>query len=351
VSSHGWPEEAPPGRELRTAGIVGVNWGVVHLYNLRSAGVRVVALCATDLAKAGALAAEHGVEHATTDVAELEGLDVVVIATPVETHAGLLRRFESTNVICEKPVFGRLLREGEHLPASRSTFVNYAFGFLDAARALEGRVAEFGTLRAVRLTSRAALPGGWGPARWFLETASHPLAWILLRGGEPRVIERTVRAHGIELRLVVDGAFGLDTLGTEVVVEFRLGGDPGIHHEVRVEGDRRVASFDGGFRPGHPWRFSPVWLDGRAISPPEESPEDPWLRANARSVEAMLSAFRGGVEASDAAPLGLFDVARALRIERALFDAPANAVPSNPDRGGEDRGADGERSRRSGTDC
>lgn len=294
-----------------TAGIIGVNWGVVHLYNLRSAGVHVGGLCATDLNRARAVAAEHGVELATTDPTDLERFDVVVIASPAETHAELLRRFAHRWVICEKPILCAPVR-GRFEAASASAFVNYAFGFLDVARATEDALGALGEVAELHLVSRASLPGRFDAERWFLETASHPLAWLLHRFGASRLLERRVDGPRVSLRRLLDA-------GPTLEVRFEVGGEPGIRHDLAIRASGGEVQLTGDYRPGARWRFGPVRVDGAPVSPVEDVVGDAWLRANARSVEAMLRVFRGEIGRDAAVRRGLFDVETALRVERAMW--------------------------------
>ena len=67
---------------MNTAGIIGLNWGLVHLYNLRSLGMRVDVVCAETRANAERVASEHGVPRATADLDALNDVDLVVVATP-----------------------------------------------------------------------------------------------------------------------------------------------------------------------------------------------------------------------------------------------------------------------------
>ena len=294
---------------MMTAGIIGVNWGVVHLHSLRSAGVHVGGLCATDAQKVAAVAREHGVAFATTNPDDLAAFDVIVIASPPETHAQLLARFPDAFVICEKPLTGG--RPAGPRPRHDRAFVNYAFGFLDVARAASERLADLGPVDHARIASRVALEADFDVERWFLEVASHPLAW-LLHAGEAEPVRRAAddRCFALEARRA-DGAI------IEVGVE--VGGEPGIEHAIRIDAERGRVELEGAYRPGGAWRFSALRLNGEAVSPEEAGPGDPWLRANARSVEAMLAVARGDLARDAGIERGLFDLERALRVERVVF--------------------------------
>jgi predicted dehydrogenase len=294
---------------MMTAGIIGVNWGIVHLHNLRSAGVHVGGLCATDGEKVAEVAKEHAVAFATTNPDDLAAFDVIVIASPPEAHAELLARFPDAFVICEKPLTGARLAGPR--PRHDRAFVNYAFGFLDVARAASERLADLGPVEHARVASRVALESDFDVERWFLEIASHPLAW-LLHPGEAEPVRRAADDHCFALE-------ARRTDGAVIEVGLQLGGEPGIEHAIRIDAQRGRVELAGAYRPGAAWRFSAVRVNGEAASPDEAGPGDPWLRANARSVEAMLAVARGELARDAGVERGLFDVERASRVERVVF--------------------------------
>ncbi len=86
------------------AGVVGINWGRVHIHGLRLAGVTVEAVCARDPVALRQVAEKEKIPRATTTPADLTDLDLVVVATPADTHAHLLTLFPDQPVICEKPL-------------------------------------------------------------------------------------------------------------------------------------------------------------------------------------------------------------------------------------------------------
>ncbi len=102
----------------RTLGavVVGTGFGVItHLRALRAAGIEVVALVGRDAAKAADRAARFDVPHSSIDLGEalaLPGVDVVAVATPPFTHAGIVLESVAAgkHVVCEKP-FARDLAE------------------------------------------------------------------------------------------------------------------------------------------------------------------------------------------------------------------------------------------------
>lgn len=291
---------------VRTAAIVGLHWGLVHLRGLREAGCDVVALAAQDHAAAQSVAAREGVPRGTADIASLNAVDLVVIATPAATHAELIAALPEPALICEKPLLG-MTGSRAALPATADRlYVNYAFGFLQTARAIDRVIADLGPPEAVLLDVAVNLPLAFTAEQWFLEAASHPLSWLLLRHGSPTVLQRSIAVDAV----VVDVRAGAVPLR----VRLHLEGEPGIQHQVRIDWDRHQLSMRGRYRPEEPWSYDPVLLDGEAINAGEWSASDCWLDANAASVRAIVDRFRG---VGAAAPL--FDAGAALMIEDVLL--------------------------------
>jgi hypothetical protein len=291
---------------VRTAAIVGLHWGLVHLRGLREAGCEVVALAAQDAAAAQSVALREGVPRGTADINSLNAVDLVVIATPAATHSHLIAALPEPALICEKPLLG-IAGSRAALPATAGRmYVNYAFGFLQTARRIDDVVAKLGPPRAVLLDVAVSLPPAFSAEQWFLEAASHPLSWLLLRHGPPTVLGRTIEGG----QVVVDVRAGMVPLRTRL----HLGGEPGIHQQLRIDWDGHRLHMRGRYRPGQPWSYDPVVLDREAIGPGEWSASDCWLDANAASVRAIVDRFRGG---PPGAPL--FGPSAALMVEDVLF--------------------------------
>jgi hypothetical protein len=291
---------------VQTAAIVGLHWGLVHLRGLREAGCEVVALAARDGAAAASVAAREGVPRGTADVASLNGMDLVVIATPAATHADLIGALPQPHLICEKPLLG-LTGARVDLPAAEGRmYVNYAFGFLATARAIDAVADERGAPDRIALDVSVQLPLDLSAEQWFLEALSHPLSWLLLRHGPPSVSGRTVAPDTVSVDLRAGDV--------PMRARLQLGGEPGIHQRVAMQWGRNVLMMRGRYRPEQPWTYDPVLVNGSPINGGESSPSDCWLDANAASVRAMVERFRG-----DTAPAPLFDAGAALMVEDALL--------------------------------
>lgn len=296
--------------QVRTAAIVGVHWGLVHVRALREAGCEVVALGAADAEHAQSAARREGVPRGTSDIASLDEVDVVVVATPASTHAEVLGQLPSPYLICEKPLLGLDVAPSAMPDVRGRMFVNYAFAFLRTARDAADVVQRLGPPQRVRLEVQVTLPLSFSSQEWFLEAASHPLSWLLHLLGAPEVVSRQVTAEGVTVGLLAGR--------TPVEVALRVGGEPGITHRFAFRWAGRGMRIEGRYRPGGAWQYDPVLVDGGPVNGGEWSASDCWLDANAASVRMMIEVFRGRSTMDEGLACGLFDASRALWLERII---------------------------------
>jgi predicted dehydrogenase len=298
--------------------VIGAGWGVTHIRALRELGVDVVALvgAAGDSARTEAVAREHGIDLVlddTTGALELSP-DLVTLATPAHTHVALLRRLASVPVICEKPVLG-VGGDASRLPERGApVYVNYAFSFLDTARALAQELRDLGPARAVTVDTAHDLPLAFTPAEWFLEVASHPLSFVVHLLGPPELRpgpQECGPAGEVRLRLRC-GVVPVDAVCRPEP------GLRGLRHRVSVQTDAGVLSLEGRYVQGQLWRYGPLRLDGRELTRSESPPEDCWYRANRRSIGTVLRALAGDLDEEQAATAGLFTPARAMAVDRCV---------------------------------
>jgi dTDP-4-dehydrorhamnose reductase len=295
---------------VRTAGVVGLGWGVVHLDPLRRLGIDVRAVADRSQDRAERVAAEHGIPLATTDVAALDALDLVVVATPAITHPEVLAALPRPAIYLEKPVVG-MWRQRAELPASAArALTTYAFAYLPSARVAEQALPSIGPLRAVHVATRVDLPLPFTVEEWALETASHPLSWVLHLLGEPTVQARRSDERTLEVALIAGG----------VPVDHRvlLAGPPGIEHVIELVGEAGTVRVRGAFAPGQVWRFDPVQRDGTPLDAGVATESDCWQDALGLLTADVVAVFRGELGRADAARRGVFDVGRALWLETAF---------------------------------
>ena len=196
--------------------LLGAGWvaGTCYAPALSEAGLRLAAVADLDRQLAQSLVARLGQGRVAADPAELLTIpsDLVVVATPNGTHAGLSRQALSAGlrVLCEKPLASRR-RDVEPLvePGRGRLFVSCPFRFRPDVRALLALCAggEIGKLHRLRLSWTRARgiprPGSWYTNRRLalggvlIDLGSHllDLALLLLKTPVARVSAWTKRLH------------------------------------------------------------------------------------------------------------------------------------------------------------
>ncbi len=307
------------------AGVVGANWGRVHVHALREHGVDVVALAGDPLdhARTRPAAEQLGIDLALQKpdaLLDLE-LDLVTVATPAVTHPPLLALFAGIPTLCEKPLLG-MTGDAALLPRhSPTVWLNYAFPFLDSARVFAKCVRETGTVTEVRIVSLHDLPGAMTGPEWFLEIASHPLSFAVHLFGPPR-LDATAQHQADRTKTLLRAHLG------DVPAQITCRAEPGlrgIEHRILVRTAGGNIALVGRYRTGEPWRFEPVRINDRAVNDGEWTATDCWVRANVRSIGTVVKAIRGG-PLDRVSAHALFPMLRARAIDdcvRQAFQEPA----------------------------
>jgi dTDP-4-dehydrorhamnose reductase len=297
-------------------GIIGTGWGRTHCGTFRAAGCEIAALCGRQLDEVAAIAAAEGVPHATTDPGDLEDSDIIVIASPTDTHLDYLRRFAHKPVLCEKPLLGVPpppdVLDGLERPPK---FVNYAFPFLDSVRTLDAALAEgrLGRVRRILLTVGVRFPRQKSSTGWFVDVVAHPLSWLLHRFGLFRHVGHYTGAGEAAVSVVL--------VGDEPQLDVALYPLPatGIRVGLDLVGERNFARLAGGYQPDRRWWFDPIVLGDERLTDGEYSRyEDIWFRANRRSVDLFCRVLEGRIQVSEAEALGAFGLRKALDMETML---------------------------------
>ncbi len=294
---------------IRKAGIIGSNWGRTHIPHFRSHGVEVTTLCAQQAETVERICAEETIQNAETNVSALNSLDIVTIATPAHTHADLIAALDSPKIICEKPLSGLEADITHWRQPTRNLLVNYAFAQLDSAKKIEKWLSSQTQPCVVILDTQVNLPGNFNLREWFLETASHPISWLLHCFGTFSQSSLTEEDE----KLKVDLRCG----DHQLIFNFALAGEPGIEHNLTIQSNQTLTC-KGYYRVGEKWRFEPIWVDGEAINDGEYSETDCWQDANQRSVALMLAMFNQSVSWEKGLQLGAFDAQKAILIEKML---------------------------------
>ncbi len=237
--------------QIQQAGIIGINWGRTHIPHYRNNGVSVTTLCANQIEPLQQACSEEAIPKAETNISALKQLDVVTIATPAHTHAEIIKKLGSTKLICEKPLVG-LNSDITHWQQPNSNLlVNYAFAQLNTAKTIEKWLASQTQPCVVNLVTQVNLPGTFTLKEWFLETASHPISWLLHCFGDYSQ-STLVEENG---QLIVE----LQCDDHQLRFVFELTGEPGIEHNLTIQSNQTLTS-KGYYRVGEKWRFEPFSL-------------------------------------------------------------------------------------------
>ena len=294
------------------AGVIGTNWGRVHIAGLRKAGCTVQGLMAHDAAIASHIAAEEQVPQSGTQLDVFTDCNLVAVATPTASHLGYLQALADKAVLCEKPLgmTPENVSQFEAL-ASPHHFISYPFAFLQTAQALKARIADgtFGHLQRIVLTVGVNLPYPKSPVEWFAEDVVHPFSFVYSLFDDIRFQQVT---------------FGQ---GNHMTVQYRCQDalfdvllcdwpKPGLHFDLLLIGSNNAYQLRGGFRPERGWWFEPLLEDGQPITAGEPVELNPWIRANHRVANEVVSVLTGQLSAAAGQAAGLFDVPRARAMEQ-----------------------------------
>ena len=294
-----------------TAGVIGSNWGRVHVAGLRQAGCQVDALMAHDAALVARIAHEEQIPRFGTDLDTLGDCDVIAIATPTASHLGYLQAFQDRAILCEKPLgitpdnqvaFSSLI--------SSRIYVSYPFTLLQTAQALKARIqaGDLGELRRICLVVGVNLPYPKSPVEWFVEDVVHPFS-LLYTLFDDFKYQGVIAGQGnnMTVQFTCQGAL-LDIL----LCDWPM---PGLHFDMTLIGSQNAYQLRGGFRPERGWWFEPLLADGVAITDGEPAEVNPWIRANHQVAHHFVDVLQGNISAEAASAVGLFDLARARQME------------------------------------
>lgn len=290
-----------------TAGVIGTNWGRVHVAGLRKAGCEVTALMAHDAELAARIAAEEQIAHSGSSLEVLADCDWVTIATPTASHLGYLQRLATRPVLCEKPL--GLTPDNQHAfdaLTAKDHFISYPFPFLDAASVLRQQLhdGQLGALTRICLVVGVNLPYPKTPVEWFAEDVVHPFSLLYTLFDDFEFCSvRLAQGNNMTVQYRCQGAL-FDILLCDWP-------KPGLHFDVTIVGTANAYQLRGGFRPERGWWFEPLLADGHPISEGEPVHTNPWMEANYRVMAAVKAHLDG-----DVTEPRLFDVARARAMEK-----------------------------------
>jgi myo-inositol 2-dehydrogenase/D-chiro-inositol 1-dehydrogenase len=294
-----------------SAGVIGSNWGRVHVAGLRQAGCHVDALMAHDADLVARIAQEEQIPHFGTDLETLADCDIIAIATPTSSHLGYLQALQDRAILCEKPLGITPDNQAafSSLVSSR-IYVSYPFTFLETAQALKARIqaGDLGDLRRICLVVGVNLPYPKSPVEWFVEDVVHPFS-LLYTLFDDFKYQGVIAGQGnnMTVQFTCQGAL-LDIL----LCDWPM---PGLHFDMTLIGSQNAYQLRGGFRPERGWWFEPLLADSVAVTAGEPAELNPWIRANHQVARHFVDVLQGNISAETGSALGLFDLERARQME------------------------------------
>jgi len=295
---------------LNNAGIIGINWGRTHIRYYRENGLNVTALCARGKDALEQVCREENIPHAILNINDLNQLDIVSIATPAHLHADIIKTVYKPHLICEKPLVGLEGDTKKWQQHDQRILVNYAFAQLNTAKEIAQWLSTQSKPCRVTLDTHVNLPMPLNLKQWFLESASHPVSWLLHCFGE----FSSSRISESENTLTII----LKCSDHQLTFNLTLGGEVGIEYNLEIHSDSTLTS-KGYYRIGKKWLFEPLEIDGKTINEGEYTESDCWQDANQRSMALMIAMFNRSITWEHGLSLGAFDTRKAILIEK-IFD-------------------------------
>jgi myo-inositol 2-dehydrogenase/D-chiro-inositol 1-dehydrogenase len=297
-------------------GIIGTNWGRVHAGTFRDHDCVIAGIVGRNLEKTRTVASEECIPLASTDPTDLSDMDIIVIASPLETHIPYLEMFHGKPVLCEKPLLGGKVEPGflEEF-ADKPVFVNYAFSFLDTARVIRENIDSLGEVFRVSLRCSAFFPFDFEPAEFLEGIVSHELAFLSWCF-EPFTIRQFYNeSDRTNISLVMTNCHN-----QVLTIDFMEAHRESINLDLRMYGTSGDLHVEGGYIPGKMWNFTPVKVNGDCVNDGEYSTDcDIWFRANSRLCRLFLDVLEGKCSRKDALDRGLMDISRAAAMEEGLL--------------------------------
>jgi Predicted dehydrogenases and related proteins len=314
------------------AGVIGGNWGRVHMAGLRKAGCTIEALVTHDKQLAMTIATEEQIPHYGDDIAILQQCDLVTIATPTATHLDFLQRLDNKPIICEKPLgLTPENQTGFDLLRDKQIFISYPFLHLETAKTLATAIkkGELGTLTRITLVVGVNLPYPKTPVEWFVEDVVHPFSFLfsLFEGFVFQGVQFG-QGNNLTVQFTCQGAL-FDVLLCDWP-------KPGLHFDMTLVGSQNAYQLTGGFRPERGWWFNPLLSDDLPITPGEPASNNPWMKANYEVMQQIVSSIGKRQTREGIYQQGLFDLARAQKMEQlflplweAVADMQHSRTPDN----------------------
>jgi predicted dehydrogenase len=314
-------------------GVIGTNWGLMHVGAFREAGAEITALCGQDLENTATVAEREGIPLVTTQVRALcDAVDAVVVASPDSVHREHVELALEAGraVLCEKPL-ARTEEEAVLLVArarasGQPCAVNFPYRMLPPFRALRAWLEEnpprhlIVTLRNGFVRMRGDGPGPLTGTSADWDGLSHPIDTVLwLSGARPVWVQASLSGRPVHTAALHVGL----SSGAVAIVTHAACPEPGLHGGWTLLGRDWEAGLSGGYVPSREgWCVSPVrcfrrggWTDLAPGVEPRPGQREPWAQAHVETARNFLAAMHG-------TPLrGLATLEEAATVQRVLTAA------------------------------
>lgn len=297
-------------------GLIGTNWGRIHCGTFAEWGYKINTVMGQDKAKTKKVAKEEGIENYTTNRNDLKNMDVIIIASPMETHPEYIEFFKDKWVFCEKPLSGQKVKRSFIKKfKNKNIFFNYAFPQLETAKEIKRTVKadKLGNVYKIIANIAVSFPFEQSNSKWFVDVASHELYFFNYLFKRFNLKNHYLNSDRLDISTQFSN--GKQSLNINLYQAYR----ESLTMDFKLIGDKGELEVNGGYIPDKDWNFSPLRLNGEAITEGEYSNEiDIWFRANARNVKLFLDLVNSKLSKSEAVAKGLADLTAAAEIEQGL---------------------------------
>ncbi|AWB65818.1 hypothetical protein C2869_04900 [Saccharobesus litoralis] len=299
-------------------GLIGSNWGRIHIGTFAKNDLDIAVLVGKNLQKCQKIAKLENIPLASTDLHALDDADLLIIASPADTHLDIIQHFPQKAIWCEKPVsLSSVDSDAIDFQSFARCYVNYAFPHLRSVQQCTDiiRSGQLGRVKSIIMKSSFDLPGEKAFKDWFTDIVVHPFAYIShLFGAFDLKMAYQMPDHNHITAVFTTERVQLD-------ISFYRSHEPSMLYDITFVGEKGDLQLKGGYRPYSNWFFDPVKLNGIPQNSGEFSTEeDIWLQANTEAVRLYLATIRGQITTKEAKAAGLFNLERAVAMEKALID-------------------------------
>ncbi|NTS78791.1 Gfo/Idh/MocA family oxidoreductase [Catenovulum sp. SM1970] len=299
--------------------LVGTNWGRIHINIFRRLGMDINLLIGKNLEKSQQIAKQEGIAKASNSLEDLSSVDLIILATPASTHLDIIKAFPDKAIWCEKPVSLAHIDESEldYQQLSRC-YVNYAFPHLNSVKLATNIIREgrLGRVQSVMIKCGFNLPGDKSFSEWYSDIIIHPFSYVHHLFGKFEL----QMAYQMPEHNHISSVF--TTKNIQMDMSFYRSHEAGMLFDITFIGEKSDLHLKGGYKPYSHWHFDPVKVDSVPQNAGEHSKdEDIWLQANAEAARLFLHTINGEITTNEAKASGLYNLKRAINMEKALLDA------------------------------